>query len=244
MSVMKLDPTASTELGARASRSATLASRAYEQIRRDIVRVALAPGQKLHLEQLRERYQVGLSPLREALSRLASDRLVVSEDQRGFRVAPVSTEDMIDLTRLRQKLESMALRMAIEQGDDDWEADLVSAWHRLSKASLRDAKEPRYLNDDWEVRHREFHRALVSACGSPRLLHLRDLLYDQSDRYRRLAVAVQGGDRDIFREHKDVFDATIERDAETACERLEAHLDLTAKIVLQAQDEPDSQRRG
>ena len=234
---MKLEPTSATELRARASRPSTLASRVYEQIRRDILRLALAPGQKLLLEQLKERYDVGLSPLREALSRLASDRLVVSEDQRGFRVAPVSTEDLIDLTRLRQWLESMALRMAIENGDDDWEADLVSAFHRLSKASLRDAREPRFLSETWETRHREFHRALVAACGSPRLLQLRDTLYDQSDRYRRLAVASKYDERDIFSEHKGIFDAAIRRDADAACRLLEAHLDLTAKIVLQAQQE-------
>jgi DNA-binding GntR family transcriptional regulator len=162
---------------------------------------------------------------------------VVSEDQRGFRVASVSTEDLIDLTRLRQKLEGMALRMAIENGDDDWEAELVSAFHRLSKAPLRDPDEPRFLSEAWEARHRAFHRTLVSACGSPRLLHLRDTLYDQSDRYRRLAVASKYDERDIFAEHKGIFEAAIRRDADAACRLLEAHLDLTARIVLQAQEE-------
>lgn len=65
---------------------ATLASQTYERLRQDIVGAHFAPGQKLGTRQLSERYEVGLAPLREALTRLSREGLVVQHDRRGFAV--------------------------------------------------------------------------------------------------------------------------------------------------------------
>jgi len=82
----------------------TLVESAYRALRRDIIEGRLAPGEKLRVEHLKDDYGVGAGTLREALSLLISDALVVSQGQRGFRVAPVSIEDFEDITRTRVML--------------------------------------------------------------------------------------------------------------------------------------------
>lgn len=213
------------------SDSRTLASSAYADIRRDIVDLNLKPGEKLRLKDIGARYGYGLAPLREALSKLASENLVAAEDQRGFRVTEVSRSDLLDLTFVRRNIEITALRASIENGDDEWEGNVVAAFHRLSLAQMRRQDDPSSLNTDWKERHQMFHHVIVSGCGSPRLMAMRDLLFDQSDRYRRIAAAQIDVPRDISGEHKAIFDATLSRDADLACRLIGDHIDRTAEIA-------------
>ena len=79
----------------------TLAEKAYVDLRHDIIRGVLAPGRPLRLADLSERYGMGFSPLREALNRLQAERLVTAESLRGFRVAPLSLDELHDTVSLR-----------------------------------------------------------------------------------------------------------------------------------------------
>src|SRR4051812_16431285 len=162
--------------------SPTLAGRVLALMRSDILELRLQPGSKLLFDTLREKYEVGLSPLRESLSRLVVEGLVIGEDRRGFRVAPMTEDDYIDLTTLRTEIEILAVTTSVERGDDMWEADLVGAFHHMKLAS---SSSHDHLTD-WSGRHQTFHEALVAACGSPRLLHLRRQLFDQFMRYQRI----------------------------------------------------------
>ncbi len=208
----------------------TQASAALSLLRDDILQGRLLPGARLRFDDLRDQYQIGLSPLREALMRLSSEGLVILEDQRGFRVAPVSKPDLIDITRTRQQLECLALRASIARGDDEWEGNLLSTFHQLEKS-------PRTTQDDganpgWESRHAAFHYALVSACDSRLLLQFRELLYDQSTRYRRLSQHYLDQPRDDVAEHRGLMEAALARDADTAALLITAHFQKTADIVL------------
>ena len=98
----------------------TVADAIYANLRRDLLNGKWPPGSPLRSAALRLAYGVGISPLREALTRLVGDRLVTVEGQRGFRVAPVSLAELQDVMRLRAYLEAMALRAAIERGDGAW----------------------------------------------------------------------------------------------------------------------------
>lgn len=216
------------------SDSRTLASSAYADLRRDIVDLKLKPGEKLRLKDIGERYGYGLAPLREALSKLASENLVFAEDQRGFSVTQVSLSDLLDLTFVRRNIEVIALRASIENGDDEWEGNVVAAFHRLSLAQMRRQDDPTSLNTDWKERHRTFHHAVVSGCRSPRLMAMRDLLFDQSDRYRRVAASQIEVPRDIGGEHQAIFEATISRDADLACQLIGEHIERTAAIAEQS----------
>lgn len=217
----------------------TQASEVFERLRADIVHCQLQPGQRLRFEELRANYGVGLSPLREALMRLSSDGLVTLEDQRGFRVAPVSRADLIDLTMMREELETKALSLSLEKGGDEWEANLISSFHMLLKLTKLTGPNKELVDPEWEVRHQNFHDALVAACGSPILLHFRSLLSAQAARYRQLAVHYLKHPRGDIEEHKHLLDAALARDSVRLCAAMRMHFRHTTEIVLSGMVEDD-----
>ncbi len=201
----------------------TLAEAAYQRLRSDVIGGRLEPGAKLRIEELQKDYQVGASPLREALNRLVGEGLVVVKEQRGFRVAPVSLEELQDLSRLRVMLECEALRESIEKGDDEWEANVIAAHHRLRKAGDAYGKDL----DAWELRNEKFHEALVAASASAWLLRIRRLLYEQHKRYRFISILARDEERDVDREHQEIMEASLARDTAAACAATERHIQQT-----------------
>ena len=209
--------------------SRTLAIEVFEKLRSDILTARLPPGTKLRFEYLRKTYAVGLSPLREALSRLAENRLVVATGQRGFRVPSVSAHDIIDIAMVRKEIEGLALRLSISNGDDAWEASVVAARH---KVTLLEKAGKNVAEDIWESRHREFHRTLVSACQSECLLHLHGLLSDQFDRYRRLSAKSRLPTAPRSLVHQRILDAVLERNANLAVKLLTDHIDEATRLIV------------
>ncbi|TXI05778.1 MAG: FCD domain-containing protein [Pseudorhodobacter sp.] len=208
----------------------TLAEKAYDALRRDIVSGALKPGAPLRMAQLSERYGMGFSPLREALNRLQAERLVTSVALKGFSVAPLSMEEMWDATNTRILIESRALRLSIERGGDEWEAGIVGALHALLLQAARGTateEDARAL----EVRHHAFHAALLAACGSGWLMEFFQRLYVESERYRHPMLAPRPGEaaRDVQAEHEALAKATLARDADLAAALLADHYRRTAQ---------------
>lgn len=197
----------------------------YQRLRVDIVHARHESGAKLRLHTLSEMYRVSVGTIREALSLLVSDGLVVLESQRGFRVAPLSLSDLGDLTRLRMLLEGTALRYSIEHGDDLWEGRVVDTFHRLTLAEQRLQADPSGAFRDWEGRNREFHEALVAAYPSPWFRRFDSVLYLHSERYRRiLANERPNSGRVVHDEHSEIFNAALARDADRAVLALEQHI--------------------
>jgi DNA-binding GntR family transcriptional regulator len=223
--------------------SVNLTQGAYERLRADLLACRILPGSRLKIQELCARFSVSLGAIREALSRLTSEGLVVAEPQRGFRAAPISPEDLQDLTKVRIDIDSLCLRRAIELGDVDWEAHLVAAFHRLSRTPERASDDPTRSSDDWAQAHAAFHAALVEGCGSPWLMRLHGQLYDQSERYRRLSVSIAPRRRNIGDEHQKILDAVLARDADRAVRLLAAHLGETTDILLSAKLEAAPPRR-
>ena len=220
------------------SETLTLVDTAYRDLRRDIIGGVFAPGQPLRLEGLRARYGLSFSPLREALNRLQSERLVQSAPLRGFSVAPFSAAQMWDAVETRVLVECEALRRAIAAGDDAWEARIVAAFHALNLKTKRLATRttPPTAEEAQEIEtsHYEFHRALIDVCGSPRLLDLADKLYAETERYRQPTLTgrtPKGTPRDVALEHREIMDATLAREEARAIELLAAHYRRTATLV-------------
>lgn len=210
----------------------SLTTIAFERLHADILSGQLRPAERLRIQSLSERYDVGATAIREALSRLVTDGLVELEDQRGFCVAPVSREELLDLTQTRVEIESLALRHAIERGSLDWESNLLSGFHRLSKTPPPTSPE---LHAGWAAVHRQFHESLVAGCDSPWTLRLCRLLYDKSERYRNLAEQhTEPKQRDTITEHRELMDAAMGRDAVLAARLLSAHFWETTEITLKA----------
>ncbi len=219
-----------TELVERTPGSTTLAEEVYGRLRTDIVAGRFRPGMKLRLHRICEVYDVGASPLREALSRLVSAGLVVQESQRGFHVRPASSADLDDITQTRIRLETMALRLSIEHGADEWEARLVSAYHMLSKLDPAAIARPPQ-REEWESRHREFHFQILSGCSSPWLLHFCAALYDQFDRYRRLADIPAQREQYLASQHGKLVQALLTHRGDEAAALLEEHIAATAAAI-------------
>jgi DNA-binding GntR family transcriptional regulator len=209
----------------------TLVEVTYQRLRREILEGTLAPDSKLGTEELRARYNVAGSTIREALTRLLGEALVTSEGQRGFRVAPASLEDFRDLTEVRMLIETEALRQSIANGDEAWESQVVAAFYRLSKVEKRLVDDPAGASGEFEERNREFHQALIAACPSRWLHHINGLLYQQSERYRRIAVSRRNVPRDVHAEHQAIVDATLARNVELACKLTAEHIERTLTVL-------------
>ena len=203
----------------------TLIEKVYGDLRNEIVRGHLRPRAKLRVEDLRTRFSVSSSTIREALLLLHADALVTAEGQRGFRVAPVSLDDYRELTTLRKMMESMALREAITLGDDNWEAGIVAAYHRLNLIETRRLRKSEELAREWGLRNHAFHEALIAASKSNWVRHFRRILYHSAERYRALSLAVLNVRPGVGQEHKAIMEATLARDVEVACRLTEEHIE-------------------
>jgi DNA-binding GntR family transcriptional regulator len=209
----------------------TLIETAAERLTSEIVSCELPPGQKLLIVDLKARYAMGASPLREALSRLCSLGLVVFDSGRGFRVAPTSKEDLEDLTAVREIIEIAALKRAIAMGDDEWEVGIVAAYARLERAAMRQGKNVGHVPAEAEGAHKLFHTALVAACGSKRLMEAQSNQYDQARRYRHQMLELTYDLDDFLESHEKLKQATLARDVDEACARLASHLRITPAMV-------------
>lgn len=203
---------------------------AYKHIRSDILAGRLEPDRKLRIQELSASLGVSPSVVREALSKLSAESLVVAEPQRGFRVSPINAADVKDLTEVRIDIELKCLRRAMSQGDVGWEAAIVAANHALSRTS-HDIYD---VSDEWTEAHAKFHYALVAACDSPWLLRIREQLFMQGERYRRINIRMSDDDRDLRAEHTRLAEAVLSRDVALATERMTQHLRLTETLTLQS----------
>jgi DNA-binding GntR family transcriptional regulator len=219
-----LDPTATT-----------LSEGVFRKLRSEILLCRLAPGRKLRIAELTLAYGVSGSSVREGLCRLAAAGLVKWEGQRGFRVADISVDELLDLTKNRIWIETIALRAAISRGQRDWEAEILAAGHRLGpQQPWYSPENPEDLADNWITCHRAFHRVLVSACGSPQLLSMRETLHDLCDRYKRMSGMRTTPPRNLATEHKAIMDAVLNRDTQLAVTLIEEHFVQSVEVTLKA----------
>lgn len=116
--------------------SRTVAEQTYDRLKGDVLAGVFAPGSALLTRELLLRYGCGISPLREAIARLVGEDLVIASGHRGVRVPLPTIGDLNDIYRVRTLLECEALKLAMERGDDRWEAQIVAAFHRLERAPL------------------------------------------------------------------------------------------------------------
>ncbi len=200
------------------------AAQVMGRLKNDILTGYFQPNEKLLMSRLKERYQVGVSPLREALSQLIVEQLVVVENQRGFKVHPVSELEMLDIYQTRAEIEALCIGLALEHGDDEWEAGIVAAAHKLHKYQDLVEQEPQ----EWELRHQAFHTAIASGCKSPTLLHVRRSLYEKASRYRNLWLKNTMSNRIAFdvnhQEHNQLVEVLMAGDMVQAKILIKEHL--------------------
>ena len=207
------------------------ASSAHARVKSEILAGARRPGDKLKINEIAVELEVSPGAIREALSRLVPEGLVVFRDQKGFVVAPLSIVDLEDLTQMRCDIEGIALRRSVAAGDAEWEGAILAAAHRLRRTQKRHADGQ--ANLEWSVQHERFHGALVAACASPRLLSFRSQLHQQSDRYRLLSDGLDG-ERNIEDEHQSLVDAALDRNADELVRLVCEHFQRTTALIKAA----------
>jgi DNA-binding GntR family transcriptional regulator len=195
---------------------------AYWRIRSDIVFGRLRPGQRLLLDKLRAAYGVSIGTLREILCSLTADGLVTAEGQRGFQAASCSARDFSEIASLRLLVERHALEQSFHTGDVEWEARVVAAHHKLARIETSLLAGDTASTEQWKRYDWEFHRSVVSACGSHALMKLHSSIYDRYLRYQMVFVMFRG--QVAADEHERLLDSALRRDVITAQKTLTAHI--------------------
>jgi DNA-binding GntR family transcriptional regulator len=212
---------------------ATKADQVFDRLRGDILAGRHRPGERLRYTDLCDRYATSTGVLREALLRLVEQGLAIGEAQHGFRVVPLSAADLWELTEARHELEALTLRLAVTNGDVNWESRLIAAHHLLVRSQQLDPDDPERLSDAWVTAHERFHAALLDGCANQRLKSIAATMRASAELYRRWSVPL-GGDsgRDIPGEHAGILEATVARDTPRAVDLLSAHIRRTTDILL------------
>lgn len=213
----------------------TDAAAAAAHLRRDILSGVLPPEIKLKVKELTGRYRISASPIREALSQLAASGFVVHHQQRGFRVPPITIENLIDITESRKIIEAEALRLAIRHASPSWEDEIVASYHLFERQVHRfyDGDDRRL--DVYENKHHRFHRALISACPLGMLNRFCDDLYVRKTRYRMLTRSYDFKKTDVIEEHRILKDIVLSRAEDAAVEAIQSHIGITADIIQRLQ---------
>lgn len=202
--------------------SETVGELAYRQLRADILFGRLAPSERLRLDRVSQRYRTSISTMRELLSRLSSEGLIVAEGQRGFQVAPVSADGFREVAAMRLLLEGHSIEQSFAAGALDWEGRVVAAHHKLAVMERRMLGDDRRDPELWKRCDWEYHHALISACGSALLMQTHAAIYDKYLRYQMVAVVFRG--EIAAQEHQRLLECALARDAGSARDILVAHV--------------------
>lgn len=208
-------------------------SRTLDQLRSAILSGLWRPGERLQPAALAEQFGTSSTVVREALTRLAGDDLVIVRPNRGFFVMDLDLRQFADLTELRCVTEGLAAKLSLERGDLKWESELMAAHHRLERTARRQPDDPQQLRDEWGPVHRAFHTKLLEACGCPPMIRLATNLSDSTELYRRWSAGEPAAlRRNVEKEHREILHAALSRDASRLTALLRAHYEATARIVI------------
>jgi DNA-binding GntR family transcriptional regulator len=210
----------------------TLADHARNEIRALILRGGLPPGSPLRPAVLATSLGVSSTVVREALTRLTHEHVVVADAHRGFQVRPLVLDDLRDLTRVRSEIEGLAIRWSVQAGDLNWESGIVSALYRYV-GTVKQAGSDTDRADELGAAHEELHDAFVAACGSPHLLEIRARLFRAAELYRRWTRYRGNVRRDVVAEHEALAQACLDRDPGRAAALMSEHVERTAALVVE-----------
>lgn len=206
----------------------------YQSIRRDIISGNLKPDHKLKMGVLCKKYNIGTSPVREALARLMGENLVVTKSYRGFWAAPFSGDELVDVFQLRILLGVEALQLSMKNGKGEWRMELTRAFQNLVDAELGLNGRRRKFVSEWEYAHQHFHETLVNQCCSIWLQHMLTIMFVQTERYCKISREGFSIGRSLRDEFEGIYDAVMADNILRAARLFENHLQLTCDVLLKA----------
>lgn len=199
----------------------TKAEAVYLELRAQILDGTLAPGSTLNQEALAATFGLSITPLREALRRLEAEALVNLEAHRTMTVASLSAREVRQLYAVRLQLDPFAAGLAAEQVDETQLAEI----DRLAQLESESTTRARLSAN------RRFHRAVYSVSGNVVLTELLDRLWDQTDRYRLLALQDAVHEQTAEKEHRDIAASIGSHDSALASELMRKHVEATLRLV-------------
>ncbi|HLH25177.1 MAG TPA: GntR family transcriptional regulator [Chloroflexota bacterium] len=206
----------------------SLARRAYEALKQDILTCTLAPGAQIFEAELAARYGTSKTPVREALNLLRQEGLVQVLPRRGYLVAPVTLRDVQEVFQLRLLLETAAAELAAEHITEDGLCQLKALVG--VRYTYRDrASYARFLRAN-----REFHVAVAEASGNRRLAAFVAKLLEDMERILHLGLDLRDSAEEMAAEHQELVDALLKGDAELARRVVTEQLQNSRKRVLEA----------
>jgi len=206
--------------------------RTYDLLREIVLSGQFEPGQPLRIEELRKMLAASQGAVREALSRLTAEHLIEARPHHGFRLAPISIEDLRDLRAARIEIEQRHLQHAIATGDVHWEAHIVGTFHQLSRTSPSLPEPERGIHDKYAMFEHAFFDSLVSSRGGQWLNRVRQILQTQELRYHAFAQPATPGECASVAELRDLMEAVIGRNAEHACRLLVNHMQRSTEHLI------------
>lgn len=208
---MTNNPIPSPDQGSRLLRETV-----YEVLRAEMISCKLTPGTELREAELATRFEVSKSPVRDALMRLEREGLVITLPRQGYRVAPVSLSDMLDMFHLRAALERACVERIITYANDE-QLETLNQYRT-------------FIPENWEggfiAYNRSFHRHLAELGNNPRM---RDQLHDLIDLMERavqmsLSNTNKGDPQSLVNEHCDIIDAIQAKSVKRAQKFAEQHV--------------------
>lgn len=204
----------------------TLAAGVRDALRQAIIAGEFPPDSPLNSAKLGEKYAVSSGVVREALVRLVEQSLVVSDSNRGFRVASISRSRLADMTEMRIVIEQLAVGWSLERGGLTWETEVIATHHQLA-ATPRESTE-------WDVAHRAFHRTLVAASGSREAIALCSRAFHWSAFHQRWAAPASAERWEIEADHTPILEPVLSRDTAGVMRALRDHYEQAAAIMLRS----------
>jgi len=201
------------------STNATKADEAYHLLRRLIVTVQIPPGTVLDERKIAAQLGVGRTPLREALARLAEQKLVIIHRHRNTQVAPLELSDVTHIHELRVPLECLAARLAAQRATErDIEA-IRGLLFQYEDAALREDYQAAVEIDY------AFHDACARASHNPYLIDAINRLNSHSQRLWFISLRSIGALDQIVEKHRQIYEAIARRDPEEAERLMREHID-------------------
>lgn len=212
----------------------TLADLALAELRTAIIEGELPPGSPVRLQEQVDRLSMSSVPIREALRFLERSGLVDRTPHRGAQVAEMSARDLNETYTIRLELETMAVRAAAENMTEEDRDRLLQMMDRYAEASRRSDPAARGI-------HGDFHMALYRLSRSKWLLRLLPMLWDNSERYRRLALPLRGTTEQRIVEHRAIVDACFAGDPDAAEQSLRDHLRNTFEVAIERLEKEEAE---
>tara|TARA_E500000305_G_C4019599_1_gene237845 strand:+ start:449 stop:1174 length:726 start_codon:yes stop_codon:yes gene_type:complete len=219
--------------------TSSLSDRAFEEIKRQLISGGIGPGEKLNMIEFSRRIGVSQGAVREALSRLQAEGLVLVEQNRGYRAAPISARELRQITEARIVIDAECLRLAIKCGDIDWEGSLLAACHRAERRRILFDGSPA-TGEPFATARLAFYATLLEPCANAWLLRMHRLIYAQLARYRHLCLPFADDKKHLYKIDGEFIGAVLERDSERAVAMFTEHSLEIAERIIEVLEEQSS----